>query len=138
MSGVIALISTISWIRHPYAEKQVKVGRPKPLTVVCVFLLAAVVTAAFYFILKVLGTASLTFSTLSITTSFIASSLTVLRSPFYALAYAANDIVLIVLWVLAAINAPSCIPMIICFVTFLANDIYGFINWQRMEKQQKQ
>ncbi len=137
MSGVIALISTISWIRHPYAEKEVKVNRPKPLTITLVLLLTAIVTFAFYFILKWLGTANLVFSTMSISTSFLASSLTVLRSPYYALAYCANDVVLIVLWILASIADPTSIPMIFCFVMFLANDIYGFFNWLRMEKRQK-
>ena len=136
MSGVIALISTISWIRHPYSEKQVKVNRPKPIAIIIAALLTVVVTVAFYFILKWLGTASLTFSTLSIATSFFASSLTVLRSPYYALAYCANDIVLIVLWILASVSNPLSIPMIFCFVMFLANDVYGFINWLRMERKQ--
>ncbi len=137
MSGVIALISTIAWIRHPFDEKQVKVGRPKPLTVALVFLLTAVCTFAFYFILRWLGTESLVFSTISIATSFLASALTVLRSPYYALAYCANDVVLIILWIIASIKDPSSIPMIFCFVMFLANDVYGFFNWLRMEKKQK-
>ncbi|MBE6578051.1 MAG: nicotinamide mononucleotide transporter [Ruminococcaceae bacterium] len=137
MSGVIALISTVSWIRHPYAEKQVKVNR---LTRRCAFgvaLLTVAVTVAFYFILKLLGTASLIVSTISIATSFSASALTVLRSPYYAVMYSLNDIVLITLWVIAAVSDPSSIPMIFCFVMFLINDLYGFYNWRRMEKQQK-
>ena len=63
--------------------------------------------------------------------------LTFLRSPYYALAYAANDIVLIVLWVAAAVNDISCLPMIFCFIMFLANDLYGFFNRKRMQKAQE-
>jgi predicted PurR-regulated permease PerM len=59
------------------------------------------------------------------------------RSPGYALAFAANDLVLIVMWILAAINDLSYLPMIACFVMFLLNDIYGFINWKRMKKRQQ-
>lgn len=136
MSGTIALLSTISWIRHPYSEKQVKICRPSIKALAIVTLLATAVTVAFYFILKVLGTSNLLFSTISITTSFIASALTLLRSPHYALAYAVNDVVLIVLWTLAAIVDTSSIPMIICFVMFFVNDLYGFFNWLRMEKLQ--
>lgn len=136
MSGVIALISTISWLRNPYADKQVKVSRLTANKSIAVGVLTVVVTVAFYFILKWLGTASLIISTLSIATSFSASALTVLRSPYYAIAYSLNDIVLITLWIIASISDPSSIPMIFCFVMFLANDLYGFFNWRRMEREQ--
>jgi nicotinamide riboside transporter PnuC len=76
-------------------------------------------------------------STISITTSFIAAYLTFRRSPYFALAYASNDIVLIVLWVLASFKDISYISVVICFAVFLFNDLYGFYNWQRLEKTQK-
>ena len=59
------------------------------------------------------------------------------RSPFYGLAYAANDIVLIIMWILASIENPAYIYTVICFVMFFANDIYGFINWQKIKKRQE-
>ena len=71
------------------------------------------------------------------TTSFVAVSLTALRSPYYALGYALNDVVLIVLWIMATIAEPAYAPMIACFVMFLANDLYGFVNWRRMQDRQK-
>lgn len=62
------------------------------------------------------------------------------RSPFYAVDYAvdyaANDVVLIVLWTLAAVENISYISVVVCFVAFLANDIYSFINWRKIEKRQ--
>lgn len=67
----------------------------------------------------------------------LASYLTACRSAYYALAYAANDVVLIVLWVIAAGNDAGCVPMIACFSAFLVNDIYGFINWQSIRKRQR-
>ncbi len=144
MTGPIAVASTISWLKNPYKGKnseeltysQVKVSRltAKTLAILCV--LTAAVTAAFYFILKALDTPNLFFSTVSIATSFFASSLTFLRSPYYAFAYAWNDVVLIVLWVLAAMSDPSSVPMVMCFVVFLVNDSYGFISWRRMMKSQ--
>ena len=100
-------------------------------------MLTMAVTVAFYFILKAFDTANLLISTFSITTSFGAAYLTMRRSPYYALWYAANDIVLIVLWTLAAIEDISYVSVIICFVAFLINDIYGFINWRKMEKRQR-
>jgi nicotinamide riboside transporter PnuC len=76
------------------------------------------------------------FSTLSVTTSFIAVYLTFRRSPYFALAYAANDIVLIVLWILAATKDVSYLSVMICFVLFLVNDVYGYISWRKMEQRQ--
>lgn len=137
MSGGIAVFSTFEWIKHPYKKHQVKVGKLTGKSITVISLLTAAITVIFYFILKMLGTANLTFSTISIATSFIASSLTLLRSPFYALAYALNDIVLIVLWVLAASSTPSSSPMIVCFLAFLVNDLYGFFNWLKLKRLQK-
>ena len=136
MSGGIAFFSTITWIKHPYKKHQVKVERLTVKKLIFMGVGTAAVTAVFYFILKLLGTASLTVSTVSIATSFIASSLTLLRSPFYALAYSVNDVVLIVLWIIAAFDDPYAIPMVVCFLAFLVNDLYGFFNWLKMRKQQ--
>ena len=71
------------------------------------------------------------------TTSFLAVYLTFRRSPYFALAYAMNDVVLIVLWILASITDISYLSVVICFVVFFVNDMYGFISWKRMEKRQK-
>ena len=97
------------------------------------YVLTAVVTFGFYFILDHFNTANMI---PSVTTSFIAVYLTLRRSPYFALAYAANDVVLIVLWTLAATEDISYLSVIICFVMFLVNDLYGFVSWKRMEKRQ--
>lgn len=90
------------------------------------------VTAVFYFVLKAFNTANLLPSTISVTTSFLAVYLTFRRSPYYAVGYAANDVVLIVLWVMASFENIKYVSVVICFVAFFANDIYGFINWRKM------
>lgn len=137
MTAPAAVMATIAWIKNPYnGSKEVKVNRLRKRHIIAVTALSAIVTVIFYFILSALGNANLLFSTISITTSFAASSLTFLRSPYYALAYAANDIVLIVLWILATLESITYLPMVICFVMFLANDIYGFYNWKKMQKTQ--
>ena len=98
---------------------------------------AAVTTWAFYYILKYFHTAQLPLSTLSVTTSFLASYLMLFRSSMYAVAYAANDLVLIGLWVLAARNDPANWSMAICFAMFFCNDLYGFVSWRRRQRQQE-
>ncbi|MBD5132093.1 MAG: nicotinamide mononucleotide transporter [Clostridiales bacterium] len=137
MSAPAALVATISWLRNPYKDSaQVKVGKLTRVKVIVMIILATVVTVAFYFILDAINTTNLITSTISVTTSFIAAALTFLRIPLYGLAYAANDIVLIVLWVLASIENVGYIPMIVCFTLFFVYDVYGFISWTRMKNKQ--
>ncbi len=138
MTAPMAILALISWIRNPYKKgsREVKVGRLHSIEWLVLPILTALVTVAFYFILKYFGTANLIFSTVSVTTSFLAVYLTFRRSPYYALAYAANDIVLIILWSLAVSNNRAYVSVLACFVTFLANDFYGFLSWSRMKKRQ--
>ena len=138
MTAPMAVYALIVWLKHPFAGKrsEVKVNRLRAREYLFMFLLAAAVTAAFYFILEACHTANLIPSTISVTTSFVAVYLTARRSPFYALAYAANDVVLIVLWSMAAAADLSCLSVVICFCVFLVNDLYGFVNWMRMQRRQ--
>lgn len=138
MTSPIAIASVISWLRHPFQDTaEVEVQSIAKWQATLLFFLTIGVTAGFYFLLRALGTVHLFFSTVSVATSFLASSLTLLRSPYYALAYGANDIILIVLWSLAAVTDPGYPPMVLCFSLFLVNDIYGFINWRRIETRQR-
>ena len=136
MTAPIAILSVISWIKNPYQENEVKVSKVSFKQILIMIVLSIIITIIFYFILKCLNTENLIVSTISITTSFIAGYLTYLRSPYYALGYASNDIVLIALWLLATINDFSYLPMVLCFVMILFNDLYGFYNWLKMEKKQ--
>ena len=111
-------------------------GRLKRGEIVFMMILTLIVTAIFYFILNFFNTANLLPSTLSVTTSFIAVYLTFRRSPYFALAYALNDVVLITLWILACFDDISYMSTVACFAAFLVNDIYGFTNWKKMQKQQ--
>lgn len=138
MTGPMALFALISWLRNPYKgnHAEVAVNRIGKWEYFLMYLATGVVTLVFYFILEHFNTANIIPSTLSVATSFIAVYLTFRRSPYFALAYAANDVVLIVLWILAAKEDISYLSVIICFVMFLVNDLYGFANWKRMEKRQ--
>lgn len=138
MTGPMALFALITWLRNPYKgnRTEVAVNRIGKWEYAGMYLTTVVVTVWFYFILKHFRTANIIPSTFSVATSFIAVYLTFRRSPYFALAYAANDAVLIVLWTLAASENISYLSVIICFAMFLVNDLYGFINWKRMEKRQ--
>lgn len=139
MSLPMAIFSLVSWLRNPFNENksEVRVNKITRKEVAFMTALTLFVTVAFCFILEYFNTANLIPSTFSVSTSFLAAYLTFRRSPYFALAYASNDIVLIVLWVLASFKDISYISVVICFVVFLVNDLYGFISWLKMMKRQE-
>ena len=139
MTAPMAVFALVSWLHNPYNgnRAEVKVNSVKKREIFFMLMLTAVITFVFYFILKYFRTENLIPSTLSVTTSFAAVYLTFRRSAYFALAYAANDIILIILWILAALSDISYLSVTICFAAFLANDIYGFINWLKMQKIQQ-
>lgn len=138
MTAPMALFALVSWLRHPFNgnKAEVKVNHLKLKEYFFMCFVTVAVTVVFFYILKHFETANLIPSSISVTTSFLAVYLTFRRSQFYALAYAANDIVLIVLWVMASIINSSYVSVVICFLVFFANDIYGYINWSKMKKRQ--
>ena len=139
MTGPMALFALISWLKNPYEgnRSEVRINTISKKEAVCMLVASAFVTGMFYFILEYFDTANILFSTLSVTTSFIAVYLTFRRSPYFALVYALNDVVLIILWVLATKEKVSYMSVVICFVIFLVNDIYGFVSWKRRKTEQK-
>ena len=138
MTAPMAIFALISWVRHPFKDSgEVAVQKLSKKQILVAFTLTVLATAVFGALLWLLDTPNLPIAILSVSTSFFAASLTFLRSPYYALGYAANDVVLIVLWVIAAIGDPTCLPMVLCFVTFLVNDLYGFNCWRKMERRQE-
>ena len=139
MTAPMALFALISWLKNPYNGNRAEVAVNRISKTETVFMcgLTAMVTIVFYFILAHFRTANMMPSTVSIATSFIAVYLTFRRSPYFALAYAANDVVLIVMWSLAAVENIRYLSVIICFVMFLLNDLYGFASWKRMEIRQQ-
>lgn len=138
MSAPIALLAMVFWLKNPYNgnRSEVKINTISKKELGIIAAVTVVVTVAFYFILKALNTANLIPSTISVTTSFLAAYLTFRRSEYYALVYASNDIVLIVLWIMASIENKGYVSVVICFVIFLINDMYGYINWLRLKKRQ--
>lgn len=138
MTMPMAILSVFSWLKNPFenGKSEVKIHTLTTKEKIMMPISAIVTTAVFYFILKYFNTANLFFSTVSVTTSFAASYLTFYRSCYYALAYAANDVILIILWVLASIADIVYLPMVVCFGVFLVNDIYGFKTWKNRKELQ--
>lgn len=138
MTAPMAGVALVSWLRNPYEgnRAEVKVNRISRGEHIFMWIMTGLITLVFYFVLKKFNTANLIPSTMSVTTSFLAVYLTFRRNPYFAIGYAANDVVLIVLWLLAAAEDAYYISVVVCFTAFLVNDIYGFFNWRRMERRQ--
>lgn len=138
MTMPMAVFALVAWLKNPYNgnKSEVKVNSISKKETAFMLIATVAITAVFYFILAAFNTSNIVPSTISVTTSFLAVYLTFRRSAYYALAYAANDIVLIVLWILASFADKRYISVVVCFSAFLINDLYGFINWQSMKKRQ--
>ncbi len=138
MTMPMAVFALIAWLRHPYRGRaaEVEVNSINRRETGFMWAATAVVTLIFSFVLAYFDTANLLPSTLSVTTSFLAVYLTFRRSPYFALAYAANDLILIVLWVLASAHDIRYLSVVVCFAAFLVNDIYGYLSWQKMKRRQ--
>ncbi len=140
MTMPMAVFALISWLKNPYKgnKAEVKVNSLTLPENIFMWIITGVVTIIFYFILDFFNTANIIPSTISVTTSFLAVYLTFRRSPYFALAYATNDIVLIILWILASMVDIRYVSVLVCFIAFLFNDIYGFISWKNMKIRQEQ
>lgn len=139
MTMPMAVIALISWLKHPFGGKrsEVAVNRLSRQEIFFMFLISVPVTALFGILLAYWNTANLFFSTLSVTTSFVAVTLTFRRSPWFGAAYAANDAVLLVLWISASVTDRSYLSVVACFAAFLVNDVYGFLCWKKRRTQQE-
>ncbi len=140
MTMPMSIFALISWLKNPYKgnKSEVKVNSISKKEIAFMCVITAIVTVIFYFILEHFNTANIIPSTISVTTSFLAVYLTFRRSPYFALAYAANDIILIILWIFASITDIRYISVVVCFASFFVNDIYGYISWHRMNLRQRE
>lgn len=133
MSLPMSVWSVVTWARNSSEGDCVAIQKLTARHIAGLMIFGALTTLIFYFILRALNTPNIVFSTISITTSFLAATLTLLRSSYYALGYAANDVVLIVLWILASFKNTVYLPVAFNFLIFLVNDLYGFISWKKRE-----
>lgn len=97
MTMPMAIFALISWLRNPYNgnKSEVKVNSISKKETAFMWVITIAIAAVFYFILEIFNTAYIIPSTISVATSFLAVYLTFRRSSYYALAYAANDVVLL-------------------------------------------
>lgn len=103
---------------------------------ICAFAVGA------YFMLKAFNTNFLVLSTASLTISLLASYLTMRGSKFQFFPYIIANVLCIIMWIMplasGQANGTNFVPIAVCTVAFFVNNIYGFINWLKLEKSQNE
>ncbi|HDZ5408698.1 TPA: hypothetical protein RTK69_001553 [Clostridioides difficile] len=46
--------------------------------------------------------------------------------------------VMVILWILASLYDIRYVSVVVCFIAFFANDIYGFVSWRKMKTRQQE
>lgn len=91
-----------------------------------------------FFLLKALKTSQLITSTLSFVSMLPAVYLLIRRCKWNQVAFLINDFIVPILWLVLVIQGDlSFLPMVIYHVFQIAYDIYGLIEWRKLEKKQK-
>ena len=136
----IMIIGIISWIKHQDKEEDTVIISSlskKEITIVLISQL--LLFWIYYFLLKLFNTDLLVVSTISVVTSVLASYFEARRSELSLFCYIANDLVIIILWLIPIINGQTeLISVLIGQVLILINDIYGSYNWSILKKKQKE
>lgn len=91
-----------------------------------------------FFLLKALKTSQLITSTLSFVSMLPAVYLLIRRCKWNQVAFLINDFIVPILWLVLVIQGDlSFLPMVIYHVFQITYDIYGLIEWIKLEKKQK-
>jgi len=100
---------------------------------VCFSIIAIIV----FFILKALNTAQIVINSLSFLTMLPAVYLLIRRCKWNHIAFLINDFIVSFLWISLVIKGNlSFLPMCIYHIFQITYDIYGLIEWIKLEKQQ--
>lgn len=136
----IMIIGIISWLRHQDKDDDVVIISSLPKREIFLAFASQLLLFWIYiFILKLFNTDLLIISCLSIVTSVLASYFEARRSELSLFCYIANDIIIIIIWIIPIISGQTeLISVLVGPILLLINDIYGSYNWKKMkEKQEK-
>lgn len=101
----------------------------------CSFMVVAI---GVYFVLKYLNTAQLIISCLSFLSMLPAVYLLIRRCKWNQVAFLINDFIVPILWIFLVINGDwSFLPMCVYHIFQITYDIYGLIEWIKLEKKQQ-
>ena len=129
----------IEWLRHKNKEtKSVQINSISIKEWVIVGICSVLVFIGSYFLLKALNTNELIVSTMSFNFSILARYLLARRCKYGFASYIIYDLILIVLWGIPIIQGDlTLLVMLVNPIVNLVNDSYGFINWTKLQRKQK-
>ena len=132
-------IGIISWINHKNEKtNSVEINSIKKKEWIIVSFIFIGVFIGIYYLLKAFNTSELIVSTISVLASLFAVYLQIRRSKYSFSFYIVNDIILMFLWGIPVVHGSYILfPMLLNPTINLINDIYGFCNWKKTEKIQK-
>lgn len=134
----LMIVGLINWLKHQDNTNTVIIKEITKKELILVLLSQIVMFFGYYYLLKAFNTSNLLVSTFSVMASIIATYLTARRCEHGFIGFIINDIILIVLWGIPVVNGElNIIPVLICPVLLLINDIYGVYNWKRIKDNQK-
>ena len=128
-----------SWINHKNKKtNSVEINFIKKKEWIIVSFVFALVFVGIYYLLKAFNTNELIVSTISVLASLFAVYLQIRRSKYSFSFYIVNDIILMFLWGIPVVRGSFILfPMLLNPTINLINDTYGFYNWKKTEKIQK-
>ncbi len=133
----LMIVGLVNWLKHQDNTNTVVIKEISKKELIIVLFSQAVMFIGYYYLLKVFNTNNLLVSTFSIVASIIATYLTASRSEYGFIGFIINDIILITLWSIPVVNGDhNLIPVLLCPVLLLINDIYGVYNWKKIKNKQ--
>ena len=134
----LMIVGLINWLKHQDNTNTVIIKEITKKELVLVLLSQAIMFIGYYLLLKTFNTDNLLVSTLSVVASIIATYLTARRSEYGFVGFIINDLILITLWSIPVIGGNlNIIPVLLCPLLLLINDIYGVYNWKKIKVEQK-
>ena len=135
------IYGVIHWLRNKDKQDNVVIVRSNlskkewsifAISFVCV-------SVGIFFMLRALKTEQLIINTLSFATMIPAVYLLMRRCKWNQVAFLVNDFIVPCLWIALVVQGDlSFLPMCIYHVFQITYDIYGFVEWMRLEKRQKE
>lgn len=101
----------------------------------CSFIFVSIIV---FLVLKALNTSQIVISTLSFISMLPAVYLLIRRCKWNQIAFLVNDLIVPLLWIVLVIKGNSVfIPMCIYHIFQITYDVYGFSEWVKLERKQR-
>ena len=135
----LMIVGLVNWLKHQDNTNTVVIKEISKKELIIVLLSQTIMFIGYYYLLKVFNTNNLLVSTFSVVASIIATYLTARRSEYGFVGFIINDIILITLWSIPVVGGnTNLIPVLLCPILLLINDIYGVYNWKKIKNKQKE